>query len=204
MPAASLRERSKARRRAAIERAALRLFTANGYEATTINDIAAAAEVAPRTVSLYFPAKVDLVLAHVHETAQRATAALAELRAGESLFDAFTRWLREEDARTDPELRLLRAEMFAANPALRALRSVHTEEALRDAARALAEQFGLPADGHAVRIALAAVVGALDEYASIASADGDREALRSAVVTFLVAGLEALAEQEHAGGRRAP
>ncbi len=178
----------------------MRLFATNGFEATTINDIAGAAEVAPRTVSLYFPSKIDLALAHVREAVQRAMTRIAELRADESLFDVFSCWLREEDKRTDPELRLLRAAMFAANPALRALRSMYTEDALRAAAQVLIDQYGLPRDGYTVRIALAAVVGAMDEYASIATADGDREALRSALATFVVAGLEALAQQERAGG----
>ena len=57
-----LRERSKARRRAAIIRAAYELFAERGYDATTVADIAEAAEVAPRTVAMYFPAKQDIAL----------------------------------------------------------------------------------------------------------------------------------------------
>lgn len=57
-----LRERKKAATRAAIQRHALRLFGEQGYEATTIDQIAAAAEVSPATVFRYFPTKEDLVL----------------------------------------------------------------------------------------------------------------------------------------------
>lgn len=55
-----LRERKKARTKTAIQQHALRLFREQGYAATTIEQIAEAAEVAPSTVFRYFPTKEDL------------------------------------------------------------------------------------------------------------------------------------------------
>src|ERR1700756_2954703 len=59
---ASLRERKKARTRASLREHALRLFREQGYQATTVEQIAAAAEVLPSTFFRYFPTKEDLVL----------------------------------------------------------------------------------------------------------------------------------------------
>src|SRR3954454_2644348 len=57
-----LRERKKAKPRAAIREHALRLFREQGYQRTTVEQIAAAAEVSPSTFFRYFPTKEDLVL----------------------------------------------------------------------------------------------------------------------------------------------
>ena len=58
---ADRQERRKRRTRQAIQTAALKLFAERGYRETTINDIAERADVAPRTVTVHFPAKEELL-----------------------------------------------------------------------------------------------------------------------------------------------
>jgi AcrR family transcriptional regulator len=60
-PLRSLRERRRLRTRRAIQALALRLFATKGFQATTIEEIAAAAEMAPRTFFRYFPTKEEVV-----------------------------------------------------------------------------------------------------------------------------------------------
>jgi AcrR family transcriptional regulator len=76
----SLRERKKARTRAALREHALRLFREQGYQATTVEQIAAAAEVSPSTFFRYFPTKEDVVLQDDMDT--RLIAALEQQPAG--------------------------------------------------------------------------------------------------------------------------
>ena len=61
-PPSGLRERKRAKTRAAIQEHALRLFREHGYEATTVQQVAEAAEVSPSTFFRYFPSKEDVVM----------------------------------------------------------------------------------------------------------------------------------------------
>ena len=62
-----LRERKKARTRATIQEHAVRLFREQGYDATTVEEVAEAAEVSPSTVFRYYPAKEDLVISDEYD-----------------------------------------------------------------------------------------------------------------------------------------
>ena len=57
-----LRERKKLKTRESIQREAMRLFAKQGYEESTIEQIAAAVEISPSTFFNYFPTKEDVVL----------------------------------------------------------------------------------------------------------------------------------------------
>ena len=78
------RERKKAATRARIIAEASDLFRENGYQATTIEDITDAADVAPRTFYSYFDAKVDVALAQFEEWAAHHVEAMEARPPGET------------------------------------------------------------------------------------------------------------------------
>ncbi|WP_267243103.1 TetR/AcrR family transcriptional regulator [Streptomyces sp. PR69] len=170
-PAAlGLRERKKIKTRLAIRRAACRLIAERGYEATTVEQIAEAAEVSPSTVFRYFPTKEDIVLTVVLtdgydpmlETALRARPAdeppIESLRVllHQTLGAMFTE---------APEEMEQRSRLLAEVPAVRARMAESMSQAGRRLAPVIAERTGRdPADLQA-RVFTSAALSALQETA---------------------------------------
>ena len=88
-----LRERKRQRTREAIVDAALRLFDERGFDHTTIADIAAEADIAPRTFFGYFPSKEAVVFDEFDATFDALKARLMEREEGETAIDAMRAWL---------------------------------------------------------------------------------------------------------------
>jgi AcrR family transcriptional regulator len=80
--------------------------------ATTIADIAAAAEVSPRTVTMYFPAKQDIALSRVSDGVTGLADAIRDRPPGETLHDAFGRWLLTSVAGPEREQAVAAAMRF--------------------------------------------------------------------------------------------
>lgn len=118
-----LRERKKLRTRRAIAGAALRLFDERGFEETTISDIAAAAEVSPRTFFSYFPSKDDVVFAEMDERLADVRAGLAERPSGETPLATFRRVseaLLQAIAAEDGEYGAVQVSLIRDRPSLQA------------------------------------------------------------------------------------
>jgi AcrR family transcriptional regulator len=98
-----LRERKKEQTRRSIEDAAFRLFEERGFQATTVADIAEAADVAPRTFFAYFPSKEAVVFADFDETFAVLEARIGERPDGEDTFAALRAWIGELVSDEDPE-----------------------------------------------------------------------------------------------------
>jgi AcrR family transcriptional regulator len=85
-----LRERKKLATRDAISEAAFHLAMQRGLDNITVEDIAAAANVSPRTFSNYFSTKLEAISARGIDRAIRIGAALCERPAAEPLWEAIT------------------------------------------------------------------------------------------------------------------
>jgi AcrR family transcriptional regulator len=151
-----LRERSKARRRALIQRTAMRLFAERGFEHTTRAEIAEEAEVALRTLTGYFPSKLDLGTSFMDEIGARLTAAFP-LTSDADFVEALDRWLTEEEQLFDPELMELANAMWTTNPDLFALGHARLTEATKAVNATLLAHVGLPADHPMFELCTAAV-----------------------------------------------
>ena len=88
--AVGLRERKKARTREALKDAAMDLFTRQGFDGTTVEEIADACEVSPRTFFRYFPTKEDVLFADTEARRERLLECLADQPAGDSAFVALS------------------------------------------------------------------------------------------------------------------
>jgi len=159
-PASGLRERKKARTRAMIQDNALRLFRAQGYDATTVEQIAAAAEVSPSTFFRYFPTKEDVVAYDAFDPS--FIEAFRSQPRGLSTIAALRRALRSVTSGVSPaemELQLVRDALIRAVPELRSRQVdefVRTLELVMDL---IAERTGRDARSPAVRAMAGAVIG---------------------------------------------
>jgi AcrR family transcriptional regulator len=155
-----LRERKKARTRASLREHALRLFREQGYQATTVEQIAAAAEVSPSTFFRYFPTKEDVVLQDDMDT--RMIEALEQQPPGLDPIPAMRAAIRQQsDSYSAEEVDVLTetAKLSMTVPEIRARAIDEFARAITGLSEALARRAGRPPDDLAVRTAAGAVIG---------------------------------------------
>jgi AcrR family transcriptional regulator len=152
MPAVSLRERKKARTRASLREHALRLFREQGYQRTTVEQIAAAAEVSPSTFFRYFPTKEDLVLQDDMDT--RLVEAFERQPPGLSPIAALRGAIREGlGSYNQSDLDIVRetTNLTMTVPEVRARAMDEFARTIAVISEAVAKRAGRPADDLAVR-----------------------------------------------------
>ena len=156
-----LRERKKARTRAAIQSHALRLFRAQGYDATTVQQIIEEVDVSESTFFRYFPTKADVVLADEFDPVIVAAfrSQPRELRVVQALRAAFVQAFAQmsDDDRAVQEDRML---LVLSVPELRAAMLDQFASAMGLLAEIVAERTGRSPNDVSVRTVAGAVVGA--------------------------------------------
>ncbi len=147
----SLRERKKLATRRALQRVALELVARRGYAHVTVEDIAEAAQVSPRTFFNYFPSKEAALMGVTPERTDALRRRLAELPAGLSPIEAVRQVLVEELRGMSEELGQLGGDPgewlrcmkeAQVDPDLAAARAAHMARVERALAAGLAERLG--------------------------------------------------------------
>ncbi|TLF97838.1 TetR family transcriptional regulator [Nocardia cyriacigeorgica] len=159
-PTRGLRELKKARTAAAIQRHAMTLFEANGYDATPVEAVAAAAEVAPSTVYRYFPTKEDLVISDEYDNLmfEKLAQQPAEASVVESLRGAFHE-VTAEMSEADIELGRRRTRLMLQEPGLRGATLTNLLAMERAIADLVAERTGRDSDDPEIAWFTGAVIG---------------------------------------------
>ncbi|MEH0544085.1 TetR family transcriptional regulator [Streptomyces sp. B21-105] len=192
----TLRERKKQRTRDALLRAAVELFTSQGYEGTTVDQIAEAVDVSQRTFFRYFAGKEEAALALVEMTVDRFVAAVRERPPHEPPLEALRQavldgWhsINEVVESVAPvELYLRMYRVIESTPVLLAAHLRRSTEVEEELAGVIAEREGLDVDADPrPRLAVAVFSGVMrvTERQWSTGDDFSLEAIRSLTAEYL-------------------
>ena len=172
-PGLTLAERKRQLVRDELAEAALRLLARQGFEETTVDDLAAAAGVSRRTFFRYFASKEDVVISSVVVVCEGIVAEVAARPADEPAPLAIREAVKTvtlEDFAEDREKSVALIRHTQNIPALRARFAERQDLVRDDLAAALARRAGrdtpAPRDQFAAGIGLLAFVGALQYWAA--------------------------------------
>lgn len=175
-----------------LELIALRLFTENGFENTTIDQIAVEAGVSQRTFFRYFATKASVLWSEFDTEVDEIRAALARMPGRMPMMDAIRRAVVSVNhyrAGDVPELRM-RMNLISTVPALQASASEHYDAWERAISEFAAARLGLAPESlyplAIGRATLAACRAAYDQWS--ARADTDLTVYLDAAITALAAG----------------
>jgi AcrR family transcriptional regulator len=201
-PQPGLRERKKQRTRETIARAARELFAERGYQATTLSEIAEAADVSTRTIFAYFPSKEDILFSEFALMQEALAQALDERPAGEDTLETVRKFIlslhKEEESEVDEQLRFCVESDETLRTHLRA-RIAQLEELI---APAIAKDLNAGPNDLRPQVVAASLTAAFNVLAEGGRAAGatkkksaaDFAARIDPVITFLRGGLDAFKE----------
>jgi AcrR family transcriptional regulator len=158
--AKGLRERKKLKTRESIQREAMRLISKQGFEQTTVEQIAAAVEISPSTFFNYFPSKEDVVLYDAYDPV--IIELMSERPPGEPLSKSFRIVLEAMDGifERDREIILARGRLWFEVPTLRARLWEQLEQAQVLMSTVIAQRTGRDSNDFEVRVIVMIVVTA--------------------------------------------
>ncbi len=197
-PSPGLRERKKQKTRDTIIKVALERFAEQGYERTTIAEIADAAEVSPRTIFAYFPSKEDIVFFDQLEVQENLARGLRERPEGTTALDALREFIF--GFLTPDSTRALRKYIIAGDEALQRSERARYAPIEQLMAQAIAEDLHATPDDIRPQIVAAATLAAFNTLHDPAAppepfSREDATAVIDDVVTFLRGGLDALSDR---------
>jgi AcrR family transcriptional regulator len=188
-----LRERKRTRTRLMIQTEALRLFAEKGYPETTVEEIADAAAISPRTFFRYFPSKEDVVIWDEYDPL--ALDLLTARPKDEPLAETFRAVIRETLGglyRRDPDRLLTRLRLAYTVPEVRVrflAEQTHGIEQLSQLAELLDREPRAGVDDLSVRVLGSAMLGAI----SVALDEWQREGGKPDLLALVDRATEALA-----------
>ncbi|GGD96242.1 acyl-CoA-like ligand-binding transcription factor [Paenibacillus nasutitermitis] len=159
---AGLRERKKAKTMAAVQRHAMRLFRESGYHATTVEQIAEAAEISPSTFFRYFATKEDVVSSDNYDPIlisafEEQPADISPLRALRNAVMAGLSELSAEELETVWE----RNRLIVSVPELRASMLNNLSQTMQMITEMIAKRIDRKPDDLAVRTMSGAAIGVI-------------------------------------------
>jgi len=174
-----LRERKKLRTRSAIQREALRLFLEKGFDQTTIEEVAEAAEISPSTFFNYFTSKeavvfedeLDPLILAAFDAQPRDMHPVHALR--NAMLSVFSN-LTPDQNRVVRE----RVQLMAQTPELRSAMLTQFAELTDQIADLLAARSGRPKNDFAVHNLAGAVLGVMMSVMIVLSEDPNLDLIR--------------------------
>jgi AcrR family transcriptional regulator len=173
--ALGLRERKRRQTRERLTRVAMALFLERGFEATTLDDIASAADISRRSFFHYFASKEDVVFAWQEESTAALIAAVAARPANESMLAAAENAISAMVRQLEPGEAMAMAQLKRDNPALQARDQVKYEKLERALAAALGKRAGHKTERLQARLVAMIATGAMRIGGELWAAEGARE-----------------------------